>query len=448
LTRGLIASRSGARQESNSAEIPILTVTQATFSYNDRLQIAVNKHLLLFAGFLCLISLLILNHDFVYVSFSHITIRNVTRPEEVLVPANYKNSSIHDVIGEKRKSLQAKAAEGEDCFCPHGRSNWIHYTSCGGAGIKDRQNILRNMMWYADELCAKIALECTPDNWLSKANHGCYAPKNATWDLYFTPVRMNAALFPIEVKTDLIHLVKNLNTSVFHGLRTIHNASAAEGYNEGRNLHSKGIPFVWEFDKPFWKTDLYTKGLPLRKKISQSINHRPYNETCGKLDFDTSTELLNVGELMLEQLNITNSRDFITLHLRRGDYMKCPTDTATVLNYVNCSMANDDVKKIVVLTNGEEEYTKNLTEAFTSTFPTKEMIVLDQFIMSKSFIEKLNESKLLSVHSEDDFLNDNCFRFSAEKVLVPLARYHLERGHTHCSNCDRGGLVMTGKPII
>lgn len=161
--------------------------------------------------------------------------------------------------------------------------------------------------------------------------------------------------------------------------------------------------------------------------------------------------MLNVGKLLLEQLGIQNSFDFVTLHLRRGDYMKCPNDPATVMNYVNCSMANnnsENVKKIVVLTNGEREYIQNLTEAFSTTFPTKEVIILDQFIMSDSFMEKLKESDLLSVHSGDDFLKDNCIRFSAEKVLVSLARYHLERGHIHCSSCDPGGLMVAGTAIV
>ena len=112
------------------------------------------------------------------------------------------------------------------------------------------------------------------------------------------------------------------------------------------------------------------------------------------------------------------------------------------MSYLNCSIADDDVKKVVVLTNGDDEYKVNLSQTFKDTFPTKEMIMIDQVMKSKSFLEKLNKNQVLSVHSEDDFLIDNCFRFSAEKVIVNFARYHLERGHGYCKgSCDRGGSV-------
>lgn len=405
------------------------------------------KYLLfIFFGVLYVTSQIILKRDHAHVSHPSGT-TTVTMLEE-LVLTNDDNSSIFDLIAQKQQSI--KDLSGKDCFCPNGRNNWIHYTNCpsSGAGIKDRQNILRNMMWYADELCAKIALECTPNAWLSE-QHGCYVPVNATWDVYFTPVRLNASQTVIESRADIIHLGIN-TTSVFKGLKTIYNASV-QGYEAGKKLYSNGIPFVWEFDRSFWKTDLHNKGFSLKKKIDQSFNHRPYNDTCGKLDFEASNEILNVGQLLLEQLGIQNSFDFVTLHLRRGDYMKCPNDPATVMNYVNCSMANDNsenVKKIVVLTNGEREYIQNLTKAFSTTFPTKEVIILDQFITSDSFMEKLKESDLLSVHSGDDFLKDNCIRFSAEKVLVSLARYHLERGHIHCRSCDPGGVMVAGTAIV
>eukprot|EP00957_Ditylum_brightwellii_P051746 3924265-Ditylum_brightwellii.AAC.1 len=130
---------------------------------------------------------------------------------------------------------------------------------------------------------------------------------------------------------------------------------------------------------------------------------------------DTSEELLNIGQLMLEELGIKYSHEFVTLHLRRGDYMKYDTNPWVVVKYLNCSLGDDNVKKVVVLTNGEESYTKKLSRKFAKAFPEKEMIILDQLIESDLFVETLNERNMLSAHVGNKFLKDNCFRFSAEK---------------------------------
>lgn len=57
--------------------------------------------------------------------------------------------------------------------------------------------------------------------------------------------------------------------------------------------------------------------------------------------------------------------------------MKCDTQVETVINYLKCSIGGDDIKKVLVLTNGETEYLKELQEEFSKAFPTLEMISLD-----------------------------------------------------------------------
>ena len=357
---------------------------------------------------------------------------------DITVNKIHEQESIDRLINEKRKSLQIHR---NDCFCIDGRKNWIHYNMCqgkdqmSGAGIKDRENILRNLMWYADEICANIALECLPSNWLS-ASHGCRSPKHAYWDVYFTPIRKNSIQEP-EPKVDLLYWNVN-KTDAFRGLRKV-NGGSIENYEMARKLHQANIPFVWRFNKSFWDTDLYD---PKHNWPNQIFSHRPYSNSCGLLDIGTSDDLLNVGELLLRELQITSRQEYVTIHLRRGDYMNCDTDPTVIMNYLNCSIADDDVKKIVVLTNGDDEYQYNLSQMFKESFPAKEMIMIDRVITSKSFLKKLSEKQALSVHSIDDFLNDNCFRYNAEKVLVKFARYHLERGHGYCKgSCDRGGSV-------
>jgi hypothetical protein len=352
-----------------------------------------------------------------------------------------REDSIDFMIKEKRRLLRPSEP---DCFCPNGRKNWIYYTDCPGrgrknhgAGIKDRQTILRNILWYADELCAKVALLCDPNDWLSEA-HGCYAPKTSEWSSYFTTVRKSPTGSVLNTVDILYSNVNEKNQKeIFHRLRRI-KGSSIEKYNLGRRLHAKDEPFVWEFDVSFWKTEFYAPN-EVGYWPQQKLDHRKYNETCGVIDFDTSDELLGIAHLAMKELGLAYSQDFVTLHLRRGDYRNCNTDVKTVMKYLKCSIEPGTVKKVVVLTNEkDEQYLNNLSRNFTNRFPGMEMILLDQFMESKSFLNELDHKNIMK-RSGDEFLNDNCFFFSAEKVLVSMARYHLERGHMHCKKCDRGG---------
>jgi len=347
-----------------------------------------------------------------------------------------KDDSIDRKVKDKLQLLQSSEP---DCFCPNGRKNWIYYTSCPGrggknfgAGIKDRQNILRRILWYADELCAKVALLCHPNDWLSEA-HGCYAPKTAEWSSYFATVRKSFNGTSLS-KVDILHwdVDEKNEKEVFHGLRYIEGPPTVEKYNLGTRLHAKDKPFVWEFNVSYWKSEL--------RKHKRNLSHREYNDTCGVIDFDPSEELLGIARFAMNELGLAFSQDFVTLHLRRGDYRKCNTDIDTVMKYLHCSIGTDNVTKVVVLTNeNEQQYLNDLHQNFTRKFPDMEMILLDQFITSETFVDSLVQKNLMK-RSGAEYLKDNCFFFSAEKVLVSMARYHLERGHTHCSKCDKGGI--------
>ena len=369
---------------------------------------------------------------------------------------NYNNNTdlpmsdlIEQLFDSKRMELRSEP-EG-DCFCPNGRKNWIHYTGClgnlhhnRGSGIKDRQNILRHMMWYADELCAKVALRCIPTIWLGK-KHGCIPPLEARWDIYFTPIRKTSNGTVLTAR-DMLHW--DVNEQTFEGLEEIKGGKAnIAGYEMGRKLHSEGIPFVWRFDAHFWQTDLNTRG---HNWPNQLLNHSEYSmDTCGVVDFDVSEELLNIAQLILQELNIQHSNHFVTLHLRRGDYQECDNHIETVIEYLKCSIDKDDIQKVLVLTNGKNWYLRSLQKKISEAFPQWSMISVDHLIESESFIEKLKKKNLLSAHVGDVFLNDNCFRFAAERVLTSMSRYHLDRGHAHCKRCDQGGSVNKNLlPII
>jgi hypothetical protein len=351
-----------------------------------------------------------------------------------------REDSIDLKIEEKLRLLRSS---GPDCFCPSGRKNWIYYTDCPGrgsknrgAGINDRQAILGNILWYADELCAKVALLCDPNDWLSTA-HGCYAPKSSEWSSYFTPVRKSQ-----NTAVDILYSSNAVNEQnqkrIFRGLRRIKGATI-ENYNLGRRLYAKDEPFVWEFDIHFYKTEFYLVAKKLGLSSKQILDHRKYNETCGVIDVDTTDELLGIAHLAMKELGLAYSQDFVTLHLRRGDYRNCDTDVETVMKYLNCSIEPGTVKQVVVLTNEKkEQYLNNLSQNFTNRFPGMEMILLDQFMKSKLLLDKLVHKNIMK-RSRGEFLNDNCFIFSAEKNIASMARYHLERGHMHCKTCDRGG---------
>jgi len=238
---------------------------------------------------------------------------NETNNATVYLPVhNEYDYPLEQLFEQKRKSLRSNPNPAYDCFCPNGRKNWIHYTGCPGsihknqgAGIKDRQNILRNLFWFADELCANIALMCTPEVWLSE-EHGCYAPRNATWDAYFTHVRqisMNTmnGTDAVLVSHNVDVLRWDVNESTFEGLKRIDEELSIQAYEVGRKMYSEGTPFVWNFDRDFRKTDLFN-----RKHIwpNQILNHRKYTDSCGIVDFDTSEELLQIGQLVLKELDI------------------------------------------------------------------------------------------------------------------------------------------------
>jgi hypothetical protein len=365
------------------------------------------------------------------------------------INTNIREDYIDFIVEKKHRSLRLSEP---DCFCPNGRKNWIYYNDCpgrgkkknSGAGIKDRQDILRNIMWYADELCAKVALLCDPNDWLAK-KHGCYAPKTSDWSSYFTTVRKSSnGTYLSTVDILYTNVNENNESKLFHGLSRIKGTSK-EMYNLGRSLHAKDEPFVWEFDRSYWRSELGRRRSVGGKKSelgrwpNQKLDHRAYNKTCGLIDFDTSDELLSIAHFAMKELGFAYSQDFVTLHLRRGDNRVCDTDVDTVMKYLKCSIASDDVKHVVVLTNEKEEnYLKELTQNFANQFPSMEMILLDRFLSSKPFLEKLTQNNIMK-RSGDEFLNDNCFLFSAEKVLASMARYHLERGRVHCKKCDRGG---------
>lgn len=370
---------------------------------------------------------------------------NLTSSQSAPKDSNHDPMVKDDSIDRKIKDkLQILQSSEPDCFCPNGRKNWIYYTSCPGrggknqgAGIKDRQNILRNILWYADGLCAKVALLCHPNDWLSEA-HGCFAPKTAEWSSYFATVRKSSN-GTILSKADILHwdVDQKNEKEVFRGLRHIEGPPTIEKYNLGTRLHAKDEPFVWKFNISYWDSEFYGHGNGFWYK--QNLTHREYNETCGVIDFDASEELLGIGRFAMNELGLAFSQDFVTLHLRRGDYRKCNTDINTVMKYLRCSMRNDNVTKVVVLTNeNEEQYLNDLHQNFTQKFPGKEMILLDRFMTSETFVDSLVQKNLMK-RSGAEFLKDNCFFFSAEKVLVSMARYHLERGHMHCKNCDKGG---------
>lgn len=348
---------------------------------------------------------------------------------------------LESLIKSKRETFQRNAP---DCFCPNGRPNYIYYTNCPrgrnnlnrGAGIKDRMNILRNLMWYADELCAKVVLLCTPNVWLSEA-HGCYSPEDAIWPSYFTPVRNVSGMVG---KADILVETDNPQ-ELFKGLEKIHDEpSIAEYEMLSDRIKTNSKPFYWVFDENFWSTDMYT---PETIWPGQILKHGTYSEQCSMVDLDTSEELLNIGELMMKSVGLKRSEEYVTLHLRQGDFKGdfngCDTTPSTVVEYLKCSLDGHDVDKVVLMTNGNESYFNALKKEISIAFPEKKLIPLDQEVQSKSFLEKLSSHNTTRSHHGEKFLKDNCYLFSAEKVLVSFAKFHLERGHIYCRQCDKGG---------
>ena len=347
-----------------------------------------------------------------------------------------------DLTALVKDELQLKMpSSGEpDCFCPNGRKNYIYYTDCNKiGGIRDREYIIRNLIWFADELCAKVALKCHPYQWLDRPKHGCYAPETAEWSSYFTTVRKSSNGTTLSKVNILYSNVNETNEKeVFHGLRYIEGPPTIGKYNLGIRLNAQDVPFVWEFSKNFWKTEFF-KDDYLGPWPHINLTHREYNDTCGVIDLDPSEELQGIARLAITELGLT-AQDYVTLHLRRGDAKRrCKTDAETVMKYLNCSIATDTVKHVVVLTNEkEEEYLNELNQNFTHWFPEKELIYLDQFMTSTSFVDTMLQ-KNVTKRSGAEYLNDNCYFFSAEKTIISMAGYHLERGRAHCAPCDPGG---------
>ena len=176
------------------------------------------------------------------------------------------------------------------------------------------------------------------------------------------------------------------------------------------------------------------------------IHHRPYTETCSAVDLQTTEELLDIGHLAMQELNLTYSRDFVTLHLRRGDSAACDTSPERVVDYLNCSLMTgtdhdeeEGVRNVVVLTNGDDAYCQDLEKEFYDAFPRKRLIFLDRLVRSYSFVEKLSATNIISEYRRNKVWTDNCFLFNAEKTLLQFAQFHLERGRAYCKPCDPGG---------
>ena len=366
-----------------------------------------------------------------YASFDNDTYVESNHSDSIEIITNKHLPLVKDHL-----QIQVPSSGEPDCFCPNGRKNWIYYTYCSFAGIRDRENIIRHMTWLADELCAKFALKCRPHRWLNWRKHGCYAPKTAEWSSYFTTVRKSSNGTTLSKVNILYSNVNETNEKeVFHGLRYIEGPPTIGKYNLGIRLNAQDVPFVWEFNSYFWKTELNKSG-PWPHK---NLTHREYNDTCGVIDLDPSEELEDIARLAMNELGLT-TEDFVTLHLRRGDAINsCETDPETLMKYLNCSIASDNVKQVVVLTNEkEEQYLNELSQNFTYWFPDKELIHLDKFMTSTSFVDTMLQ-KNVSKRSDTEYLNDNCYIFSAERVILSMARYHLERGRSSCTACDRGG---------
>lgn len=349
---------------------------------------------------------------------------------------------IESSMERKRSYLEQTVS---DCFCPNGRPNYIYYANCPGegvvnqgAGIKDRLNILRNILWYADELCAKVVLRCSPHVWLSEA-HGCFAPRDANWESYFTPIR---SVNGVVGKADVLIQESDANAlhRRFKNMEKIQEIPSVALYESlSKRSKKKMKPFYWVFDQDFWHTNLYDTQ-NFHHWPQQRFIHRSYSNDCSMVDLDTSLELLNVGQLIMNSLGIKYSHEFVTLHLRQGDWNGCDTSPDAVVEYLECSLDGyDDVEKIVVMTNGDKTYFDSLENEFKVVFPKKQMIFLDEYVASHNFQELLNHHNLTRSHYGERFLYDNCYQFSAEKVLVTFANFHLERGHAHCKNCDKGG---------
>ena len=359
--------------------------------------------------------------------------------------------------------------EGEDCFCPSGRPNWIYYTNCpgNGAGMKDRQNILRNVLWWADELCAKVALKCSPGIFLGK-QHGCFAPETATWDDYFV-TRRDVVETGVLTYIPLVNRSNkfDVNTIIVSNLRSswpahltppkdsIVGTTGVQGYEQARELYyaQNGTTFLWQFDISFWDSDLYTEHI-FKKSREEILPHRPYTTDCRKIDFYPTKLHIAVAQILLDSMNMTYIEQFATLHLRRGDYRECDTDPETVMRYLKCSLpggfarpgsnGNSTIDTLLAFTNGEPNYKANFTRVFEKTYSREAKIIfVDDVIVSDAFLSRLDGAEgttQLSANVGERILQDNCYSWQIMKVIIALSKTHLERGHMSCNQCDVGGV--------
>lgn len=369
----------------------------------------------------------------------------------------------------------ATARKNKDCFCPHGRPNRIYYTNCprNGAGIKDRQNILRNVLWWADELCARVSLKCSPSVFLGK-EHGCFAPETATWDDYFTTGRVGISTgqqsFRIKALDGIFDYVPLLNgsnidqtTIIVSDLRTFHGPNLArqatgtttglQGYHRALEFKAQNISFLWRFDISFWDSDLYT-WRAFGRAPDKVLPHREYTDQCGMIDFAATKIHMKVAQLLLNAMNIMHVEEFVTVHLRRGDYRECDTEPVLVLDYLNCSIPevmaprqNDTTttaitNTVLVFTNAEREYKEELSTLFhkTNSREAMKLIFVDDVIVSPSFLTRLRQNEGFATDVGARILQDNCYRWQILKVIIAISETHLERGHISCNKCDLGGV--------
>lgn len=340
--------------------------------------------------------------------------------------------------------------------------------------MKDRQNIMRNVLWWADELCARVAVKCSPKVFLGE-KHSCFAPETATWDEYFVTGRgppsratgkrtlVDDVLVYEPLLDDgskfenLTTIVTNLRSDLEYPNREDADnegmMTGIDGYKKARELASRNETFVWRFEVSFWNSNLYTQKF-LKQPREQVLSHRDYTDNCPKIDFYPTRHHLHFARIVLDFLNITKVDQYATMHLRRGDYRKCNTEPDEVIRYLNCSLGDviaspqKRLSTLLIFTNGDSGYkhnlTKNLEEHFSSSL---RCIVVDDLIKTDALLAKLDDEASdgegLPQNMPSRLADDNCYSWQALKVIISLSKIHLERGHMSCQTCDVGGVDPT-----
>lgn len=363
--------------------------------------------------------------------------------------------------------LETNQTAARDCFCPNGRHNWIYYnqycpSGYRGAGIKDRQNIFRNVLYWADEVCARVAFGCSPKVMLAEKKHACRVPENAAWDDYFVVVR-NIKDQQLTLVDGLLEYVPVLDESKFDGMTTIDTTQDSHGkrdnpdweqgttalnaYKQAQELYAKNETFVWRFGVSFWQSDLHIKDFFTKGRYREGvIPHRQYTDDCGILDLYMTKTQIRVAQILLDLMSIEYVEQFVSLHLRRGDYKKCDTTPKMIVDYLKCSIIEDEqhdttIEHVLAFTNGDAEYRNNMTNAFNEAFsPRKKIIFVDDVVESEAFLDKVGKEEGLPKDIGKRMLEDNCYRWSVLKVIISTSYFHLERGKASCNECDRGGI--------